>query len=586
MSNFRFAGDPSLGAYCGRGSVLMMKLNHHRGRGERFSDYGDAVTQLIHRSEITFGEIDAKNALVTRDKAARRLFLDAFVLPSSVDMDAILRGDRFLIYGAKGSGKTALLRYVMEDQEKKKNASKFIIFNEDITDQEFEKIGDKIDFDTVLKPDIADSINVRSMWDIFIIGKICDMLSNRTDIFDDVSKSNKLKNIIADALDYKSKTALERLLNKIKSGTIRLSAGAKEYAELEAVINFENDDGTVEINYSLFADVITDKICNFIFAEDVRFNLFIDELNLAMLAQKQHKKDSILIRDLIISVGRLNRIFTEKNVPIYIYAAVRVEVAKALNASRNEIDKYLIDKGQLMQWHDGFEIERYPIFEIIEQRISVIESNSVGKCNDASTIWSSYFNRDIFNISPKKFISEVTWCNPRDIVNLFNLASKSQMSRPRYDTDVFAGIAHQYSELVWSERAEELNADHSMTVVNNIKKLMSGYYNHFNIGTLTKHAENVSQSNQVVAQMLNTIGIERICRDMYYVGILGQVVINRYRRDNFNRKIPEDIHAVWFYRDNIEFDNKKWMIVHRALLPCFQMGAWRADMFGLDSRIS
>lgn len=543
------------------------------------------MSKTVKRSAITFGEIDAKNALITRDKEARRLFLEAFVLPSSVDMNAILRGDKFLIYGAKGSGKTALLRYVMEEQDKNNNASKFIIFNEDITEQEFNKIGEKIDFDTVLKPDIFDNLNVRSMWDIFIIGKICDMLSDRTDIFDDSGKSNKLRNIIAEAFESKSKTGLDKLLKKIKNGSIRLSAGAKDYAELEAIINFENDDGTIDVNYSLFSDMITKKICNFDYAEDVRFNVFIDELNLAMLAQKQHKKDSILIRDLIVSVGRLNRIFTEKNVPIYIYAAVRVEVAKALNASRNEIDKYLIDKGQLMQWHNGFEVENYPIFEIIEQRVSTIESNLIGISNDANSIWSNYFNRDIFNISPKRFISEVTWCNPRDIVNLFNLASKSHMSHPRYDSDVFAGVAHQYSELVWSERAEELNADHSMTVVNNIKKLMSGFYNYFNVGTLTKHAENVAQSNQIIAQIINTTGIERICRDMYYVGILGQAVINSYSRDNYNRKIPEDMNAIWFYRDNIEFDNKKWMIVHRALLPCLQMGAWRAEMFGLDSRI-
>ncbi|TIL44600.1 hypothetical protein [Mesorhizobium sp.] len=571
---------------CSKESLHMLSPTELQSWREKLKPGNEGqMAQLVRRSVINFGKTDAKSAMITRDKDAKQLFLNSFVLPASLEMDNVVNGDRYLIYGAKGSGKTALLRYTMEEFQQARNPTKFIVFSEDIPQQEFDKVASGIDIENVTKPEIGDLIQVRDMWTIFLIKNICDILEKSDQLFDQHAESAKLKGIIDGVFDNRNRSVLKSILSKIKGGTFRLKAGVKEYAEFESIINFENDDGTVEVDYSRFAEAVVDRICRISFPNDVKYCLFIDEINLSMVQHKQYKKDSILIRDLILAIGALNRKFIERGLPIYIYGAIRIEVAKGLNVSRNEIDKYLVDHGQRMQWHDGFDVNRYPIFEVIEHRIAAIEKSRTGHSNTASEIWKEYFARDIYGVSPKKFISEITWCNPRDIVNLFNLASASQPSRPRYDSELFSSIAEQYSEIVWSERAEELNAEHSMTVVNAIKRLLAASRPVFRVDQLTNVATTMGQSDQLISQINSTLGIRKICKDLYHIGVLGQAIpMGKGKIDSRGRSLV-DFHETWFYRDNREFDDANMLVIHRGLLPCLKLGSWRSEMFGRDPRI-
>lgn len=544
------------------------------------------MPQLVRRPLINFGKTDAKSAMVTRDVKARELFLNSFVKPGNIDLEAISSGDRFLVYGAKGSGKTALLRYLMEEENKAGNPTKFIIFSEDIPQYNIEAIGKNINIDAILKPDIGNDINVKDMWSIFLIKSICELLSNSKELFESHGENKKLKTIIDNIFEPNNKGSLSRIRDSIKSGTVRFRAGLKEYAELESIINFENPDGTVEVNYSKFAELSIKILCAMEFPKDVKYSLFVDEINLSMVQQRQHIKDSILVRDCILSIGKLNRVFAEKSVPIFLYGAVRVEIARGINVSRNEIDKYLTDHGQFMRWHNALDIASYPIFRVIEHRISAIEKRETGRSSKSSDIWKEYFASDIFDVSPKQFINEITWCNPRDIVNLFNLAATVHIGREKYDSVIFGEIAETYSDLVWAERAEELNTEYAMPVVNAIKILLNGFYPHFNIEQLEKRANNVAVSNQAVAQMKGSIGILKLCRDLYYIGVFGQSTPIKEKDERGIYRANGSRHETWFYRDNREFDESSWLIVHKGLFPTLRIGQWKRNIFGLDPRLS
>lgn len=539
------------------------------------------MTQLVRRNTLDFGKIDAKSSMTSRDLRARKLFMDAFAIPPSFDRQAFVSGDRYLVYGTKGSGKTALLRFMMEEEKKKGSLTKFIVFDEDITQQEITAISSDLDTELFDTPDIENLIEVRDMWTLFLIRSVCDLMLSHKSYINDASKIAKIKEIIDVAIGGGGKTTISRIIALIKSGTLRFKIGNSEFAELEAQLNLERQEGG-DINLGRFTEIVIDVLCKHQFPEDIKYCIYVDELNLSMLEKKQHKKDSILIRDMVQSIGYLNRVLSERGIPIYLYAGVRIEVAKAINVSRNEIDKFLIDHGQKIEWHSGLDVTRYPIFSIIEQRIIALEMDSTGKCNKPEDIWESYFANDLFGVRCKQFISEITWCNPRDIVNLFNLASKAMISRPRYDTEVFAAISSEYSERVWSERAEELNAEHSMTVVNAIRRLLSQGYRHFKIETLTKRAETLSHADQTLAQVCSTVGIEKICRDLYHVGVVGQSLPQRHNKESGK---PSSIVQTWFYRDNVEFDSSQWIIVHPGLFPVLKLATnWNASMFGLDPR--
>jgi len=543
--------------------------------------------QLIRRNQIDFGKIDAKSAMVTRDTKARSLFLQTFVFPPTVDMAAFSKGDRYLVYGTKGSGKTALLRYLMEKEKENGSATKIVVFTDDVSSQDKEKIASQIDFESVMTPDSEDQNDLRDMWKLYILKCICDIFHDNPHKCNDIGKILKIRELIYDVFDSGDRGILDKIRSKIRSGTFRFKFGSSDLAEFEGTLNYtDGDDKALSLNYTRFADTAFNAICAVDYPDDVKFCLYIDELNLSMLGQKQHKKDSLLIRDLILTIGNINRIFTEKSIPIYIYAAVRVEVAKAINVSRNEIDKYLLDHGQQMRWHNGLEIERYPLFKIIESRIAALEKKATGRENAPSEIWNSYFAGNIFGVSPKQFLSEITWCNPRDLVNLFNLAQTAQIHLQKYDTEVFNSVAHDYSERVWSERAEELNAEHSMTVVNAIRRLLtSAGFDHFKVDSLKTRADGLSGIDQVLTQVVNTVGIEKICRDLYHVGVIGQSLpLNaRAAKETEARK---KFNQTWFYRDNREFDPTSWLFVHPALYPAFKLPNWNARHFAKDPRLA
>ncbi|MEP9374970.1 hypothetical protein [Mesorhizobium sp. KR1-2] len=509
--------------------------------------------------------------------------MDAFAPPARDEIESIRSGDTFIFYGTKGSGKTALLRYMMELERHAGNVTKAIVFSEDVKTQEREKIAQNINFENEVKPDIGDESDTRDMWRVYLAQKITELLAGDERMFDSCKEARKLNSIISKIFDGNKISGLQRILSGIKCGQLSLKGKASDFAEMEAVLNWERpDDGSV--NYSRFSDLVFNKICRFNYPSDVKFILYIDEMNLSMVGQKQHKRDSVLIRDLIITVGNLNRIFIEAGVPIYLYAAVRVEIAKAASMSRNEIDKYLVDHGFQLDWHKGNSVNEYPLFNIIENRISAIETKYVGKKNENKEIWNSYFSRDIFGVSPKRFISEITWCNPRDIVNLFNAATKVLPSVPNYNTNVFADVLVEYSEIAWTERAEELNAEHNMSVVNVMKRLLAGWQRHFSIGEFSARVASIAERDQLVMQVLKTLGADGICRDLYHVGVLGQSVRAGKSYTNKDGRIVHPTHQTWFYRDNREFDRSQSLSVHRALFSCLKLGRLKADDFGNDPR--
>ena len=71
---------------------------------------------------IYFGKTDAKNELNENTPEQRKNFKDTFLLPAQFNLSDFVEGKKYFIYGLKGTGKTAFLRYLsiyIEDDLKK-----------------------------------------------------------------------------------------------------------------------------------------------------------------------------------------------------------------------------------------------------------------------------------------------------------------------------------------------------------------------------------------------------------------------------------------------------------------------------------
>jgi len=87
-------------------------------------------------SNLHIGSVDAKNELIDESPASKQKFYDAFLVPENIVVDKFLNGQQFFILGLKGTGKTALLRYIAIEVEKKNFKTHFVLFKTHFTEED------------------------------------------------------------------------------------------------------------------------------------------------------------------------------------------------------------------------------------------------------------------------------------------------------------------------------------------------------------------------------------------------------------------------------------------------------------------
>src|ERR1700761_4574854 len=91
-------------------------------------------------SQIRFGEFDAKNELFQQEREESKVFLNAFQVPPGINLDSLLAGSKYFITGQKGSGKTALIWYLMNRFSDAGGVAKVVLFKSDLTEAERQRL--------------------------------------------------------------------------------------------------------------------------------------------------------------------------------------------------------------------------------------------------------------------------------------------------------------------------------------------------------------------------------------------------------------------------------------------------------------
>ncbi|MFN6755646.1 hypothetical protein ACK4PD_12885 [Proteus mirabilis] len=87
-------------------------------------------------SDIYLGTTDVKNELLTNSPEERLKFKKLYVLPPALTVDKYLNHSKYFITGLKGTGKTALLRYISIVLDEQKNTtSKFVLFKSEVSEE-------------------------------------------------------------------------------------------------------------------------------------------------------------------------------------------------------------------------------------------------------------------------------------------------------------------------------------------------------------------------------------------------------------------------------------------------------------------
>lgn len=506
---------------------------------------------MLKLKDIPLGSTDAKNEVLSNSPDEFARFMSAFVIPPALTIEKYISRDRYYVVGLKGTGKTALLRYIsIKLAEDEKSVSSFVLFKSDV-DEDLRK-----DFSRAARVQLVaenveafDGDDFETVWRWFIYRKIAAAIQeNLAQPFqDNGSLASFLAIVSSEALTKPEREGLMRLVPNIRKGNIEISQSPKLGLELEW-----DENGHAKVNFN---DLVrrADQAFQALQPDLGRLNIFFDELELNYGSNKQYQRDSRLVRDLIVSIERVNATAKSKGFPLCLYAAIRSEVLGAVESLGKEINKPIADFGSIILWNrPGLDASQQPILTIIEQRINNARSAAGLTTLNSIDLWKEYFPREIDNKKAQVYILHNSWYRPRDVVRLLISIQDQYPNETSFILQGIEAVRKTYSTASWVEITEELKAKYKPNEIDGIKYIFYGFKQISSLTELAARAETVAQDHIETKQLLERVPIKEILKDLFRIGAIGNI---DKRRDRMRFSFRGD--------DEILFDND--MFVHNAL---------------------
>jgi hypothetical protein len=507
--------------------------------------------------DIYLGTVDAKNEILAGNSEETNRFLVSYVAPPTLDISKFINRKKYYITGLKGTGKTALLRYISLKMEHETGAAiSFVLFKSDI-DENSKKYFARAATVTVADGDTSssDSNDYEHVWRWFIYRCLADVLERKKEIapfcvdenlndFMEITKVSKMED--------DEKFGWLKFMPNIKNGKLEVSYDPK----LSFDFDFEKNK---EKTYVKFYNLVqrADSIFGKLVPKTDRVNIFFDELELGYVTAKQYKRDSLLIRDLIVTIEKLNSVSIRGKYPITFYAAIRSEVLNSIVAVGKEINKPITDFGSNILWNrSGVDSSQQPLLEIVSQRINA-SLEAVGQERISSElVWSSYFPEFIQKKKIREYILHNSWYKPRDIVRLLLAVQEQFPNSEKFDINSLESVRKNYSNSSWVEITEELNGKYQNKEIEGIKNLLYGFKPVMSLAEISERYDSIALEHEGVSLLKkNNKSISAIMKDLYRIGVIGNIIYQRTPGVKFRFSFRGD--------DDVLLDQK--FFVHYAL---------------------
>jgi hypothetical protein len=505
--------------------------------------------------DLYLGKIDAKNELLYESDEEIKNFLATFIIPPNIVPKQYQNKEKYFVSGLKGTGKTALLRYLGLKSKKNNNIhTKFILFKTDFDDikkQEFSKTASNLVTDNNSKN--SNEKDYEMTWRWFLYRSIVDIVINdKLNVFKTDDNWESFKELI-EAPNYSSKTTyIKSLIPKITKGQIEISKSPKLKLNLKWD---ENNKSKIK-----FSDLVykADEYFKLLKTDATPLYIYLDELELSFDNNKNYQRDIVLIRDLIVSMEKLNGISKKIKLNICFFAAIRTEVVNSVQSSGKEINKILSDFGTPILWHKkAIEETEQPLLSIITKKIIQSEINyDLNMSDNELRIWKEYFPEHINKFLPQTYILHHSWYRPRDMVRLLNIAKNEFPNEEKFTHKMFNDIAKSYSTESWNEITEELKAKYKNEEILAIEKIFYGFSKkYFSLKDIKERCEEIMEYYPEVKNILTNYEIPSILSDLYRIGVIGNIKKGGKGRNYIRYSFRGD--------DNILFEQN--MLLHQAL---------------------
>jgi hypothetical protein len=505
---------------------------------------------MLQLKDIPLGSTDAKNELLKSTPEEVTRFLDSFVPPPALTVEKFFDKSKYYVVGLKGTGKTALLRYIsLRLEEDTNSVSSFVLLKSDI-DEDARK-----DFSKAARVQVIDENSesfegddFETVWRWFIYRKIASAIQNlNAQIFQDCSAlSSFLELVNSESSMSGKKVGFMRLVPTIRKGNIEISKSPKLGLELQW-----DDNGKAKVNFN---DLVrrADQAFLSLVPDSNRLNLFFDELELNFGNTKQYQRDSRLVRDLVVSIEKINGVCKAKGIHVCVYAAIRSEVLVSVSALGKEINKPIADFGSAILWNrPGLDAAQQPLLQIIEKRINNARAEKGYPILPSNQLWKEYFPDKIDYKKPQVYILHNSWYRPRDIVRLLVSVQDQYPLDTSFILQGLEAVRKSYSTACWVEITEELKAKYRPDEIDGIKYIFYGYKQVSSLSELNLRAAEISNDYRETLLLLERVTLKEILKDLFRIGVIGNIDSRRNMRFSFRGD------------DEILFSNN--IFVHNAL---------------------
>jgi hypothetical protein len=478
---------------------------------------------------MVFGTIDAKNSLLLDSPSEQELFRQSFVEPPALQIEKFKAKQKYFVTGMKGTGKTALLRYLaIRLDEQVSSRSVFVLFKSEITEELRGDLAIAARIQVVEENSQEfESGDYESVWRWLIYKKIADAVSSepKVETFQRNANLSNFVELLNSEFGESDKFTLRRLVPSVKKGQVEISKSPKVKIELEW-----DKNGRAKVDFQKLVR-LADDMFELLEPAQQRLNLFFDELEISYESPKKHKRDSHLVRDLVISVERLNGVCKRKAFDVCLYAAIRSEVLTSVQASGKEINKTIADFGSEISWARPGRDTDQPLLDIVEKRINSSRAERQLDVLESKELWDAYFPKQLMGKQPQEFLLHNSWYRPRDFVRHLLVAQEQFPDEVKFTEKVLKSIRKKYSTDSWTELTEELRTSYKPDELAGIRLLLLGFKHRFSVTEMEERTISKREDHIEVVRLLDRHGIRTVLSDLYRIGVLGNAnpVTDKFR---------------------------------------------------------
>lgn len=486
----------------------------------QINTYECAMTQANAREfdqqigKIDFGQRDARHA-ATHSEFNEDLFTKVFIDPFGVEKSDYINGKKSFIFGIKGSGKSAFLRY-LEIERRKRCLTRYVYFSDNVREL---STGVGLQNLPIPSGEAAHTKNPDAYWRSFfflLIGKVIfdSGLGNHKEYLEFIRRQTTgapggyLSAILGSA------PTMESWATSIGPGS-----SIKADGKFAKIVNIEH----------FFSNAVSllsrSKLPKPIY-------IFVDEMEVTYENEDQFTRDVKLASSLVRIIRDLNESFRSGKIDVYICCAIRKEISERILGG--DAAKIVSDLGDEISWQrSSWERQDsnyvHPLFEIGLRRIFYANRPRAlfFTAEDRKAVLSAYFP---FYRSPVRrkgtqgIILDLTTYRPRDISILFNEAKKIDKDRTSFREETFLRLVRKpFREALWTDFAEALRARFSQQQVEIFKKVFYRLPQRFQYADFLASLDDFS-GDPTMARMIDTFDDQSwalVLKELYTLGAVG-----------------------------------------------------------------